>query len=131
MGSGPLKKIKIIKLLLVLIRSKIFLPRVLKYEDIKKSKLVISGRFHGLCLALKYGVPCISVESNTHKQKGMLIDIGLCVDRFLIDIQQLDRPKVIVQKVSDFNLTEDEIDKITEYQIQATRKINIMFEQLQ
>ena len=40
------------------------------------TRLVISGRFHGVCLCLKVGVPFLAVRSNTYKIEGMLEDAG-------------------------------------------------------
>jgi hypothetical protein len=40
------------------------------------TKLVISGRFHGVCLCLKVGVPFLAVRSNTYKVEGLLEDAG-------------------------------------------------------
>lgn len=41
------------------------------------TRLVVSGRFHGVCLCLKLGIPFLAVASNTHKIEGMLEDAGL------------------------------------------------------
>lgn len=52
------------------------------------TRVVVTGRFHGVCLCLKIGVPFLAIGSNTHKIEGMLQDAGL-VDR-MFDIEALD-----------------------------------------
>ena len=37
---------------------------------------VCTGRFHGACLAMLWGMPFSAYPSNTHKTEGMLIDAG-------------------------------------------------------
>jgi len=37
---------------------------------------VCTGRFHGACLAMLWGMPFSAYPSNTHKTKGMLMDAG-------------------------------------------------------
>ena len=41
------------------------------------SELVITGRFHGVCLCLLTGTPFLALTSNSHKVEGMLEDAGL------------------------------------------------------
>jgi polysaccharide pyruvyl transferase WcaK-like protein len=38
---------------------------------------VISGRFHGCCLAMLLGLPVLGLPSNTHKIEGLFHDAGL------------------------------------------------------
>ncbi len=38
---------------------------------------VISGRFHGCCLAMLLGIPVLGLPSNTHKVEGLFDDAGL------------------------------------------------------
>ena len=41
------------------------------------AELVITGRFHGVCLCLLTGTPFLALTSNSHKVEGMLEDAGL------------------------------------------------------
>ena len=41
------------------------------------AQLVVSGRFHANCFALIARTPVISVDSNTHKIRGLMADFGL------------------------------------------------------
>ena len=45
-------------------------------ELIGKSKEMVTGRFHGACLALMWGMDFSAYPSNTHKTIGMLTDAG-------------------------------------------------------
>lgn len=44
---------------------------------LESSELVVTGRFHVVCLCLITGTPFIAVASNSHKVEGMLEDAGL------------------------------------------------------
>jgi hypothetical protein len=41
------------------------------------ARLIVSGRFHGACLALLLRVPLRVVSSNSHKIEGLAVDAGL------------------------------------------------------
>ncbi|AGK58164.1 hypothetical protein HYPDE_32458 [Hyphomicrobium denitrificans 1NES1] len=41
------------------------------------TKLIVSGRFHGVCLAMRLGVPFLAVRTITHKMEGLLEDAQL------------------------------------------------------
>lgn len=46
-------------------------------ELLASSELVVTGRFHVVCLCLVTGTPFLAVASNSHKVEGMLEDAGL------------------------------------------------------
>jgi len=45
-------------------------------EKIGKARSLCTGRFHGACMALKWGMPFSAYPSNTHKTLGMMTDAG-------------------------------------------------------
>ena len=45
--------------------------------SLESSELVITGRFHGVCLCILTGTPFLAITSNSHKVEGMLEDAGL------------------------------------------------------
>ena len=49
--------------------------RILREEDLRGK--VITGRFHAMCFALKFGLPFLAVTSNSHKVEAVISDIGL------------------------------------------------------
>ncbi len=51
-------------------------PKIVMHK-IAASKIVFSGRFHGVCLAMLLEKPVIAFSSNTPKIEGMYQDIGL------------------------------------------------------
>lgn len=44
---------------------------------LESAELVVTGRFHGVCLCLLTGTPFLAMTSNSHKVEGMLEDAGL------------------------------------------------------
>ena len=58
-----------------------------KFQDLRRYGLMLSGRFHGLCIAMMLGIPCLAVPSNTHKTESMLTDIGIDLEKYLISTE--------------------------------------------
>jgi hypothetical protein len=46
-------------------------------HTLSHTSLLITGRYHAVCLAMLTGTPFLAVESNSHKVEGMLRDAGL------------------------------------------------------
>jgi polysaccharide pyruvyl transferase WcaK-like protein len=46
-------------------------------ECIARSRLLVTGRHHGICLAIVAGLPFVALGSNTYKMEGMLEMLGL------------------------------------------------------
>ncbi len=64
--------------------------RTLDSEDIfAENNLIVSGRFHSICLALLHKTPFRCFSSNTYKIEGMLEDVGLDVNKFVISSKEL------------------------------------------
>ena len=80
-----------------------------KYKNtIQQSKFLITGRFHSIFFALSSLTPFVTFDSDTHKTKALLKDIGI-EDR-LISIDQLNNIKTKNQ-----NFSKLEINKILKY----------------
>ena len=45
--------------------------------SLEGAELVVTGRFHGVCLCILTGTPFLAITSNSHKVEGMLEDAGL------------------------------------------------------
>jgi polysaccharide pyruvyl transferase WcaK-like protein len=55
------------------------------FKQIVNAKLIVTGRFHMVCLAMLAKTPFIALQSNTHKIEGLLEDAGLYHRLFKID----------------------------------------------
>jgi polysaccharide pyruvyl transferase WcaK-like protein len=53
------------------------------YRSLQTLDLVVSGRFHGTCLALLAGTPFIAIPSNTRKIEQLVADAGLDARRIV------------------------------------------------
>lgn len=93
MRSKTIFEVRLIKLLFIL-RFKINRLKIAKDLDVAKSSMVISGRYHAICMAIKHGIPFLCISSNSHKVQGLLIDAGISVHDFMID-EQLVEPQII------------------------------------
>jgi hypothetical protein len=79
------------------------------HEIATDTQLIITGRFHGVCLCLKVGVPFLAVRSNTHKVEGLLEDAGMS-DR-LSSMDELKNGVAVAERLARSS-TWTEADKI-------------------
>ena len=53
-------------------------PGTTQFEQhLSRYRFVLSGRFHGICMAMLLGIPVLGVASNTHKMEGLMQDVGI------------------------------------------------------
>lgn len=101
--------------------------KILRDEDI--SWKMITGRFHAMCFALKYGLPFIVMTSNTHKIEGLLQDIGLNSNDYIFSIES---SKIeIDKKIKNLDFwPNDTAQKIKIYIDDAQVQISQMFQNI-
>lgn len=116
---SPVKKLKIFS---ILFRAPITKIKASE-KSIRASELVISGRFHALCLSIKNLTPCICIASNTHKTEGVIKDIGLPFEKYIIKEQEI----TISGRLFPSN---SEMELIKNYRDKAQIKILDMFRDL-
>lgn len=88
------------------------------------TRVVVSGRFHGVCLCMKLGVPFLAVSSNTHKVEGLLSDAGL--GHRMLASHALDLSWV--ERKGDW--TQSDAQKCVRYGQNAQRPIASMFDRI-
>jgi polysaccharide pyruvyl transferase WcaK-like protein len=95
---------------------------------IQKSESVISGRFHGTCLAFLLLKPVASIPSNTHKIEGLYHDIGL--DCSLLKSRGFLKwiGESFIQKQWDH--VSEHMNAVSKYVQTAPTKIESMFNQI-
>lgn len=98
-----------------------------KYVDkISKLKLLVTGRYHAVCIALITETPFIAIESNTSKISRLIDDIGLNKERVvnsLIEMSQSD-----MEKFSVWSL--DESIKLKYFLESGRRSIELNFKEI-
>ena len=52
-------------------------------DQVRALRLLVTGRFHALCIALAAGTPFLATETNTHKIVGLIGDAELAPWRHL------------------------------------------------
>lgn len=91
-------------------------------SDIANAQSILTGRYHGVCLAIQNRVPFLAVESNISKIGTLLNELGM--RNRLISINEIEKGLV----VPIFSLKEDEqINKYVEY---AVRRIGNVFDEI-
>ena len=91
-------------------------------KTISDLKLLVTGRFHSLCFALKTQTPFLALHLNFHKIEGILKDIGLSNER-IINIEDLNEETIAHYAY----FSKDELTKIIAYTNSAITKIERMF----
>ena len=103
---------------------------------IRDAQIIITGRFHGACLAILAGRPFVSVSSNSYKIEGLLHDADLgegaiLLDDYLLSQDPMKALEFAVEKLLDMTSTEN---LILEYQARccsyvssARARISAMF----
>jgi len=94
-------------------------------NQIASSELIITGRFHALCFAIKTKTPFIALKSNSQKMEALLIDLGFDQNR-LLDFQSINNTQL--EKI--FFFTSNELSKINSYLAHTDREINTMFNKI-
>lgn len=72
--------------------------------EISKHELLVTGRFHAVCLAIVTGTPFVAVSSNSWKIEALLKDIGIDSSR-VIPLESLS-PEVIKKRDWSFSVEE-------------------------
>ena len=91
--------------------------------QLQRFERVISGRYHGCCLAMLLGIPTIGIPSNTHKIEGMFADAGLGHSA----ICNSDRPSALSKQ---FEAVASQMDRVRVYVSRAKREIAAMIERI-
>lgn len=121
-------KLRFIKLLTVLVY-KFKLPLILSSESQLTNKdLVVTGRFHAMCLSIRHKVPFVAFSSNTHKIESVLLDIGLPLNKYLISHDA--SKQQVSQHLVEFKQLNEEKAMIEKYLINAQKKIQKMFHKI-
>jgi polysaccharide pyruvyl transferase WcaK-like protein len=92
-------------------------------QRIAESRLIVTGRFHMICMALLTKTPFIAMPSNTSKIEGLLDDVGL-PHRMAGDELSLD----CVRELAGWHAGEPE--KVETYLSHAQKAIAAMFDAL-
>ena len=87
--------------------------------------LVVSGRFHGLCISLALGLPVLAVGSNTGKVQALLSDAHL-QHRFVNDLDMLGQ-SLKQDGLSQFAFTAAEKDGLAGFLADAQDRARAMF----
>lgn len=92
-------------------------------SQLRRFERVISGRYHGCCLAMLLGIPTIGIPSNTHKIEGLFADAGLGE----AGIWQAQDSAALQQQ---FATVASRRDCVAEYVARAKGSIAAMFERI-
>jgi polysaccharide pyruvyl transferase WcaK-like protein len=92
-------------------------------RQISSSSLIVTGRFHMVCLAMLARTPFIAVGGNTHKIEGLLADAGL-TNRYVSSLSN-DIDPAVWSKWHD-----DELARVEAYLSNARSGVSRMFSRI-
>ncbi|TGD62674.1 polysaccharide pyruvyl transferase family protein [Tabrizicola sp. WMC-M-20] len=88
------------------------LPSEAAYLDLlRESRLLVTGRFHGVCLSLVTGTPFVTVSSNSWKIEALFADVGLDPRR-LVKTEDLTTRSVLE---TDWSFSDTEVQNINAF----------------
>lgn len=61
---------------------------------IASARYILSGRFHGVCFSMLFGIPVIAISTNTHKLQGLFQDIGISKQEIIMPAQLTDKQEL-------------------------------------
>lgn len=105
-------------------RHVVYYPNYAAYLNaMRERSLYVTGRFHGVCLALKTRTPFVTLTSNSRKTQSLLERIGLN-NRIVENLSE----ENILSKNWDFS--EDELTKISDFIEQAQHQWDDLFDRI-
>ena len=87
--------------------------------------LIVSGRFHGVCIALDLGIPVLGVSSNTWKIEAVLAGAGL-EHRLVSDLEELQQ-RLLTKGLEPYLYTPAELHRIAAFRKEALTSARAMF----
>jgi hypothetical protein len=87
--------------------------------------LIVSGRFHGVCMALDLGIPVLGIASNTWKIEAVLTGAGLG-HRLVSDLEELQR-QLLTKGIEPYLYTPAELERVAGFRRQALASARAMF----
>jgi exopolysaccharide biosynthesis predicted pyruvyltransferase EpsI len=92
--------------------------------SISKHGLIISGRFHAICMSILLNKPVVAISSNTHKIEGLFHDANIPSSL----IHSSTNPEPVDQKL--LHLALDSAQCFKNYTFEARKSISDMFKQI-
>lgn len=95
-------------------------------RSIRDSEVIVTGRFHGVCLAILLNRPFVAITSNTHKIEGLLVDAELGPCGQLLKANELDKTDVrglcreLKEAAADTKIQDEFRNACMEYRRKAT-----------
>ena len=90
--------------------------------------LIVSGRFHGVCIALDFGIPVLGVPSNTWKIEALLAGADL-EHRLVSDLEELQQ-RLLTKGLEPYFYTRAELHRIVAFRKQALASARSMFQSI-
>ena len=90
--------------------------------------LVISGRFHGVCIALDLGIPVLGVASNTWKIEAVLAGAGL-EHRLVSNLDEVQK-RLLTEGIAPYRYTATELERIAAFRDKARTSARAMFQSI-
>jgi hypothetical protein len=93
--------------------------------DLRRTSIYLTGRYHGICLAISCGVPFRAISSNSHKIEALLAEAGLRPERLA------DRVAAIADTApQDWQFTDLERQSLAAFLSEGRRRTDLLFDRV-
>ncbi|HWA47894.1 MAG TPA: polysaccharide pyruvyl transferase family protein [Dongiaceae bacterium] len=93
--------------------------------DLRRTSIYLTGRYHGICLAISAGVPFRAVTSNSHKIEALLKEAGLNPDRLVRDVSD-----IAVTSPEDWQFSAGETERLSVFLRDGRSRTDVVFDRL-
>ena len=93
--------------------------------DLRRTSIYLTGRYHGICLAISAGVPFRAVTSNSHKIEALLKEAGLNPDRLVGNVAD-----IAVTAPEDWQFSADEAGRLSAFLRDGRSRTDALFDRL-
>jgi len=98
-------------------------PSISAYQNwLNSLSLFVTGRFHGVCLAIKTATPFLTFNSNSHKIEALLEDLN-CKELIISSFKEVHIKKNQL-------LAQEAIPKLFDYKVTASEKIEAFYKKV-
>jgi Polysaccharide pyruvyl transferase/Methyltransferase domain len=94
----------------------------------ENAALIVSGRFHGVCIALDLGIPVLGVPSNTWKVEALLAHAGL-KHRLVSNLEELQH-RLSTTGLEPYLYTSTELHRIAAFRKEVRTGARTMFQSI-
>jgi hypothetical protein len=93
--------------------------------NLRRTNIYLTGRYHGICLAISCGVPFRAISSNSHKIEALLAEAGLRPERLAASVAA-----IADTSPQDWQFTDPERQSLAAFLTEGRRRTDALFDRV-